>query len=353
MKKLKKILALVSVCLMSISMASCANTNIEQTQVTTTAKETTSLKETTLENTDKTTVDKEVSIGILQLIDHEALNGARDGFIASLKDAGYIEGENLTLDIQNAQGDQSNLKSMSQRFVNNNVDLILAISTPAAQSVASETTSIPILVTAVTDLVDAKLVDNNEKPGANITGTNDMNPIKDQIDLLKKLVPEAKTIGLLYTSGEPNSSLQADIAKSVAKELELEVIEKTVTTSNDVQQVAQSLVNKVDAIYIPTDNILASSMPMIADIAKTNKMPVICGEPNMVKSGGLATIGIDYYKLGYQTGNMAIRILKGEDVPADMPVESLKDMEYVINGQSANDIEITIPEDLKKYIFVE
>lgn len=349
MKKLKKILALASVCLMSISLVSCANTNTnnQQTQVTTTAKETNSTKEINSENTE---INKAVNIGILQLIDHEALNGARDGFIASLKDAGYVEGENLNLDIQNAQNDQSNLKSMSQRFVSNNVDLILAISTPAAQSVASETTSIPILVTAVTDLVDAKLVDSNEKPGANITGTNDMNPIKDQMDLLKKLVPEAKTIGLLYTSGEPNSSLQATIATTAAKELGLEVIEKTVTNSNDVQQVAQSLVTKVDAIYIPTDNILASSMPIVADIAKTNKMPVICGEPNMVKSGGLATIGIDYYKLGYQTGNMAIKILKDEAVPADMPVESLKDMEYVINEQSVNDIGITIPEDLKKYI---
>lgn len=348
MKKLKKILALASVCLMSISMASCTNTNTnnEPIQVTTT-KETNSTKEANSENTE---INKAVNIGILQLIDHDALNGARDGFIASLKDAGYVEGQNLNLDIQNAQGDQSNLKSMSQRFVSNNVDLILAISTPAAQSVASETTSIPILVTAVTDLVDAKLVDSNEKPGANITGTNDMNPIKDQIDLLKKLVPEAKTIGLLYTSGESNSSLQASIANDVAKELELEVIEKTVTTSNDVQQVAQSLVTKVDAIYIPTDNILASSMPIIADIAKTNKIPIICGEPNMVKSGGLATIGIDYYKLGYQTGNMALKILKGEAVPADMPIESLKDMEYIINEQSVNDIGITIPEDLKKYI---
>jgi len=300
--------------------------------------------------TETTVTAKKVNIGILQLVEHVALDSANTGFKDALKAGGYIEGENLTIDFQNAQADQSNLKTMSQRFVNNKVDLILAIATPAAQSVAAETETIPILVTAVTDLVDAKLVESNEKPNTNVTGTTDMNPIKEQIDLLVKLVPNAKKIGVLYTSSEDNSILQAGIAKQAIEALGLEYVEKTVTTSNDVQQVTQSLVGKVDAIYIPTDNILASAMPIVSDVTNTAKIPVICGEPNMVTAGGLATIGIDYYKLGYQTGEMAIRVLKGESKPADMPVESLKDMEYSINKATAEALGITIPKDLKQYV---
>lgn len=346
MKKVKNMVALLLTCIMGLSLAGCGGAKPE---TTTAAATTAAASETTTAAAKETEAAKKVSIGILQLVEHNALDSACQGFKDALKDGGYIEGQNLEIDFQNAQADQSNLKTMSQRFVNNKVDLILAIATPAAQSVAAETKDIPVLVTAVTDLVSAKLVESNEKPNTNVSGTTDMNPIKEQIDLLKKFAPNAKKVGVLYTSSEDNSILQAKIAKEAIEALGMEYVEKTVTSTNDVQQVTQSLVTKVDAIYIPTDNILASSMPIVSEAANAAKVPVICGEANMVTAGGLATLGIDYYKLGRQTGEMAIRVLKGEAKPAEMPVESLKDMEYTINKATAEAIGITIPEDLKQY----
>lgn len=357
--KFKNILALAAVCIMGLSGCS-SNSNNGQT----TSNETTTAAATESSSSNETSGSTEASsqasndtnssgmkkIGVIQSVEHPALDSAYKGFIYALEENGYVADETIEIDYQNAQDDQSNLKTISQRFVNNKVDLICAISTQSAQSVAAETSEIPIVVTAVTDLVDAKLVESNEKPNTNVTGTTDMNPIKEQIDLLKQLVPDVKTIGILYTSKESNSELQANIAKEAAENIGLAVEVKTVASSNDVQQVTQSIINKVDAIYIPTDNVFASSMPIVAEIANSNKVPVICGEANMVKSGGLATLGIDYYKLGRQTGDMAARILNGESKPQDMPVESLKDMEYTINKEAVDALGITIPEDLQQYV---
>ena len=294
--------------------------------------------------------EKNYKIGIIQYVEHPALDAAREGFVQALADNGFVDGQNITLDVQNAQADQSNLKTISQRFVNNKEDLILAIATPAAQSLASETTEIPVLGTAITDYVAAKLVDSNEAPGGNISGTTDMNPVKEQIDLLQKLVPGVKNVGLLYTSSEDNSVLQAGLVKEVCKALGLNVIEATVTSSNDVQQVTQSLVGKVDALYIPTDNVIASSMPIVSEITIEAKIPTICGEENMVLGGGLATIGIDYSKLGYQTGEMAVKILNGEAKISDMPIESQKEYAFTINGDFAEAIGLEIPADLAEYV---
>jgi putative ABC transport system substrate-binding protein len=338
-KKFKNICALMLTGVIGLSLAGCGGGTKTETTKAAAASTTAAGAATTAAAKDAKTDAKKVSIGILQLVEHNALDSACKGFKDALKAGGYVEGQNLTIDFQNAQADQSNLKTMSQRFVNNKVDLILAIATPAAQSVA-----------AVTDLVSAKLVESNTKPNTNVSGTNDMNPIKEQIDLLKKLAPKAKKVGVLYSSSEDNSILQAKVAKQAIEALGMEYVEKTVTSTNDVQQVTQSLVSKVDAIYIPTDNILASSMPIVSEAANAAKIPVICGESNMVKAGGLATIGIDYYKLGLQTGQMAIKVLKGEAKPATMPVESLKDMEYTINKATAEKIGITIPDDLKQYV---
>lgn len=293
---------------------------------------------------------KKHSIGIIQLADHVALDSAREGFIAALKDNGYVDGQNITIDYQNAQGDQTNLSTISDRFVSNKVDLILGIATPAVQAVAGKTTEIPILGTAVTDYVAARLVDSNEAPGGNISGTNDMNPIKDQIDLLVKLVPDAKTVGVLYTSSEDNSIVQAKIAKEVIESKGLVYTEVTVTNTNDVQQAVQSIVEKCDAIYIPTDNTFASAMPVVHGVTSQSKTPVICGEAGMVENGGLATLGINYYDLGYQTGLMAVKILKGEAKPATMPIESASGFDFAINGEVAEEIGLSIPDDLKPYI---
>jgi len=290
------------------------------------------------------------TIGIIQYVEHVALDSSREGFVDALSDNGYVDGENIEIDVQNAQADQSNLSTISDRFVSNKVDLVLAIATPAAQSIAGKTTEIPILGTAITDYEAAKLVKSNEAPGGNVSGTTDMNPIKEQIELLVKLVPDAETVGVIYTSSEDNSIVQAAIAKEVIEELGLTYTEVTVTNSNDVQQATQYIVEKCDAIYLPTDNVLASSMPIVNGVTVESKTPVICGESGMVEGGGLATLGINYYDLGYKTGLMAVKVLKGEAEPATMPIESADGFDFAINGAVAEAIGLEIPEDLSEYV---
>lgn len=291
--------------------------------------------------------EKEVKIGIIQIVEHQALDSARQGFLEALKENGYEEGKNLKVDYQNAQGDQSTLNSIATKFASSKPDLILAIATPSAQAMASVTSDIPILITAVTDPVDAKLADSLEKPGHNITGTTDMNPVKEQFELLKKLVPQAQKVGVIYNAGEPNSVTQVKIAKTVSKDLKIELVEATVTTSADVLQASQSLVGKVDAIYVPTDNMVVSAAESVIQVANKNKIPVISGESSVVDKGGLATIGIDYKTLGKQTGEMAVKVLKGAK-PADMPIEGQKTFDTVINKNIVDLLAIKIPDDVAK-----
>lgn len=291
---------------------------------------------------------KTFKIGVVQLVEHNALDAANKGFIEGLKERGYEEGKNITVDQQNAQADQSNLKNIAERFVSDKDDLICAIATPAAQTVANATKSIPIVGTAITDYKSAKLVASDEKPGANVTGTSDMNPIKEQIDLILKLFPNTKTIGTVYSSSEVNSEIQVKMMKEYAESKGLKVELATVSTVNDIQQAAQSLVGKVDVFYEPTDNVIASAMPTLTTITDPAKIPVICGEPNMVKAGGLITYGIDYYKLGIQTGQMAADILDGKSKPADMAIETAKDLKITVNKKEADALGITIPDDILK-----
>lgn len=259
-------------------------------------------------------------IGVVQLMQHGALDQANQGMIDGLKDNGFEEGKNLEIDQQNAQGDQSNLQSISQQFVSNEVDLILAIATPAAQVMASATEEIPIVGTAITSYVDAGLVQSDEAPGTNVTGTSDMNPVEAQINLLLQLVPDAKTVGTIYTASEKNSEVQVDILKSVCEAKGLTVEERTISSVNDIQQAAQSLVNEVDVLWLPTDNNVASAMPQVVGVTDEAGLATICGEESMVRAGGTATYGFSYYKLGYNAGVMAAQILKGESVPAEMPI---------------------------------
>lgn len=286
-------------------------------------------------------------IGICQLVQHDALDASYNGFVDGLKEAGYIDGENITLDYQNAQGEQANCTTIANKLVTDNSDLILAIATPAAQACANATKDIPILITAVTDPAGSKIVASNEAPGGNVTGTSDLTPIKEQMDLLVQLVPSAKKIAILYNSSESNSKIQADIAKEAATALGLETQDATVSSTNEVQQVVQSLVGKVDAIYAPTDNMIASSMATVAMVANENNLPVICGEEGMVSEGGLATYGINYYELGKQTAAQAVKILKGEAKPADMPIEYLENVNLTINKEVADKLGITIPKELE------
>lgn len=294
--------------------------------------------------------DDVIHIGVIQYVQHVALDAARDGFIQALADNGYVDGENIQLDIQNAQADASNLSTISDRFVGNNVDLVLAIATPAAQTIAGKTTDIPILGTAITDYEVARLVDSNEVPGGNVSGTTDMNPVADQIALLKELFPDAQTVGTLYTSNEDNSILQAQMAKDAIEALGMKYIEATVTNSNDVQQATQSLVGNCDALYIPTDNVFASTMPVVSAITVEAKLPVFCAEDGMVRSGGLVTLGLSYYKLGYQTGLMALRLFEGEDI-STMPIEGANTFDYSFNQTIADEIGYVIPEAYAEYAF--
>lgn len=291
--------------------------------------------------------DDRIKIGIVQLVEHPALDASYKGFVEVLAKNGYVDSKNIKIDYQNAQGDQANCVTIAQKFVNEKVDLILAIATPAAQAVANLTDSIPILVTAVTDPESAKLVKSNALPGTNVSGTSDLTPCEAQINLLKKIVPNAKTVGMLYCSSEQNSVFQIDLAKKACDKVGLKYVDATVSSSNEIQQVTQSLVGKVDAIYSPTDNMIAAGMATVAQVANENKIPTIVGEEGMVISGGLATYGIDYYELGKQTGTMAVSILKDGAKPQEMPIQYLENCTLSVNEETLSKLGLTLPEDLK------
>ena len=293
--------------------------------------------------------DDTIKIGILQQLEHPSLDQSREGFIQALADNGYVDGENIVIDYQNAQADQYNLSNMADRLVSNKSDLILAIATGAAQTVAGKTSDIPVLITAVTDPVDAGVVNSMENPGTNVSGTSDASPMKEQLELLLTLKDKVKTVVLLYTSSEDNSVLQISQAKAILDDMKVAYVEQTVTNSNDVQQAVQSLVNKCDAIYIPTDNVLASSMALVADITWPAGIPVVTGAESMVTDGGLATLGLSYYNLGYQTGEMAVKVLEGADI-STMPVETQKEYAYIVNGDAVKAMGITLPAELAQYV---
>jgi len=289
--------------------------------------------------------EETLKLGIIQIVEHPALDASRQGFLEVLEENGYVDGDNLVVDYKNAQGDQATLKTIAQKFATDQVDMVLAIATPSAQTMAGESQDIPILITAVTDPVAANLVESNEKPGTNVTGTTDMTPIKEQLEFLQKLAPDTKKVGIIYNSSEVNSEVQAKIAKEVAPGLGLELVEATVTNSAEVMQVTQSLVGKVDAFYVPTDNTIASSIASVVTVAEENKIPLVVSEKGMVEGGAIGTIGIDYYKLGRQTGEMALRVIEGDD-PASMPIESLNDIDIVINPGAAERMGVELPQEI-------
>ncbi len=291
-------------------------------------------------------------IGVVQFVQHEALDRANQGFVDALKDNGFVDGENIRIDQQNANADSSTLATIADSFIAQKVDLALAIATPAAQMMMGKTETIPILGTAITDYVEAKLAKTNEEPGYNVSGTTDMNPIVQQIELLKTLVPGAQTVGLLYTGSEDNSVLQARIAVEAIEALGMKWVEVKVNNSNDVQQAAQSLADQCDVLYVPTDNVAASAMPIIAEVMTEKKIPIICGESGMVRAGGTATLGINYYNLGYQTGLMAIEVLGGAYV-SKMPIQAQTEFDYAFNLEAAAAIGLEIPQDLLDQAKVE
>ena len=284
-----------------------------------------------------------VKVGILQLMEHPSLNTIRESIIEGLEEAGYVDGENMLIDYQNGQNDMTIMKTAAQTFVANECDVIIAIATPAAQAVLSETTEIPIVFAAVTDPVDAGLVDSLEQPGGNVTGTSDEVSAEMIMNLAEEITPGFKTIGALYSSGEDNSASVIAGLKEYADAKGLKVVESAVTNSSEVQQAAQYLADKVDVVYSPIDNTVASAMAVATEVFNSQKIPFYVSADSMVADGGLATYGIDYTVLGKETGAMVAQVLGGED-PAGIPVKKMSDMSVYINKNTADAIGVEFPQ---------
>lgn len=284
-------------------------------------------------------------IGIIQYFEHPALDEATRGFEDYLKENGY---EGAQFDFNSAQGELANCTSIAQKLVNDNVNLIFAVGTQAAQSAANETKDIPIVLAAVTNPEGAGLVASNEKPGGNVTGASDLNPVEDQIRLIKEILPDAKKVGLIYCNAEVNSIYQIEMAKKACEDEGLETIEATVTDSNQIQQIVESLNSEVDALYVPTDNLLADNMVTVSQTAAQYGIPCIVGEEGMVKNGGLATYGISYYELGKLAGAQAADILAGKSEPKDMAVQfiSADKCTLTLSQKAAEKLNITIPQSV-------
>ena len=281
-------------------------------------------------------------IGISQFITHQSLDATREGFVDELARQGYVEGKNIEIDLQNAQGEQRNLKTISQQLAESS-DVVLAIATPSAQSLANTTQTTPVIFSAVTDPVSAKLVETREHPGGNVTGTSDQSSdaISTQINLIKKVLPKAKTIGILYTQSEPNSVVQKDEAKRLLEEKGFTVVEKTILDSNNVKAAAESLMTEVDMVFVPTDNIISSTMETVKQVSIKHKVPVFVGSTEMIAGGGLYNYGTNYEELGRQTARMLIRVLKGEK-PENIAVELPEKLELHTNQEMADALGIDI-----------
>ena len=292
-------------------------------------------------NESANTDDNTTNIGVIQLAEHPALDQSYEGFMQALKDAGV----DAQIEMKNAQGDPSNCETIVTKFVNDQVDLILAIATNAAQAAANATETIPVVLTAVTDPEFSGLVDSNEHPGHNVTGTSDLTPVEAQIDLLREILPDAQNVAILFNGAEDNSIFQADMAEKAINAKGMKTEKVSVSELNQIQSIVESLVGKVDAIYIPTDNLLAEGMATVSMITNENKIPVIVGEEGMVTNGGLATYGLSYFNLGYKAGEMAVEILNGAN-PAEMAIGYLpaEDCELIINMETVKELGLTIPD---------
>ncbi len=297
---------------------------------------------------DSTKSEDKIKIGILQLVEHDALDAARLGFIDGLEEHGLVDGENIILDYENAQGEQSNCYLLANKLVNKSTDLVLAIGTPVAQAMANVSKDIPILVTAITSPEAAGLVESNENPNTNITGTSDLAPVKKQINLIKELKPSTESIGILFCSNEVNSAYQAELAIKEIEKLGLKSQVFTVSQSSEVNQIVQDMIVSVDAIYTPTDNMMASTMPTISGIATLAGIPIVCGETNVVHKGAIGTFGMDYYKLGKLTAHQAYEILMNDKMPQYMPIEYLEENQLTLNADIINMLNIRVPDKLIK-----
>ncbi|HEL2057120.1 TPA: ABC transporter substrate-binding protein [Streptococcus suis] len=299
-------------------------------------------QEETTSSTDQT---QTVKVGVLQYVTHDSLDEIYKGIVAGLKEAGYDDTSNLAIDFMNAEGDQSQVQTMSKKLVDNGNQLLIGIATPAAQGLANATTELPIIMGAVTDPVGANLVTDLNKPGGNITGVSDQTPVADEIELIKAITPDAKTIGVLYSSNEDNSKSQVAEFKTAAEAAGYTVIEYAVPSSNEIASTVEVATSKVDVLFTPVDNTIASAFSTVVSVANKTKTPVYTSVEDMVEGGGIASVTLSQYDLGVATGKMAAKILDGAD-PATTPVEIFNEGSVVVNKTVADELGLTIPADI-------
>nr|WP_137391616.1 ABC transporter substrate-binding protein [Rhodoligotrophos defluvii] len=291
--------------------------------------------------------EEPVSVKLSYIVDHPAIEAAKNGILAALNKAGYVDGKTMALEVQSAQGNMSTQAQINSKFVGDKPDLIIAISTPSAQTAMAATKDIPIVFAAVTDPLAAGLVDSYEAPGRNLTGASDMTPIDKHMELVRRIVPDVATIGVIYNGGEANSVAQVEVVKAEAAKAGLKVVEATATQSSAVLDAARSLVGKVDAIYVPTDSTVVSAIEAVARVGGEADIPVIAGDTGSVERGAIAALGFDYFDIGLAAGDYAVAVLKGES-PAKLPVRFIDRLQLYLNPKAAAAMGVTLPDSLVK-----
>ncbi|HFR3797862.1 TPA: tryptophan ABC transporter substrate-binding protein [Streptococcus suis] len=295
--------------------------------------------------TETGTESQTVKIGVLQYVTHASLDEIYKGIEAGLKEGGYDKDVNLEIDFMNAEGDQSQVQTMSKKLVDNGNELLIGIATPAAQGLANATNDLPIIMGAVTDPVGANLVADLKNPGGNITGVSDQTPVADTIDLIKQITPEAKTIGALFSSNEDNSKAQVTEFKAAAEAAGYEVIEYAVPSSNEIASTVEVASTKVDAFFTPVDNTIASAFSTVVSAANKSKKPIYTSVEDMVEGGGIASVTLSQFDLGVATGKMAAKVLDGAKT-ADTPVEVFNQGTVVVNQKVADELGLTLPAEI-------
>ncbi|MFD1471969.1 tryptophan ABC transporter substrate-binding protein [Companilactobacillus mishanensis] len=302
------------------------------------------------ENSTKNKIPK---VGVLQLLSHPALDQINKGLDDTLKKHGYVNGKNIQIIFQNAQGDQSNLRTISKQFVQDNVDVAVGIATPSVQSLKNATSTTPIVMGAVTDPKGFGIVKDNQHPGGNITGVSDQAPLADQLKLMKQIMPDLHNIGIIYTSSDMSATTETKKMKKLAEAQGIKVSVSSISNVNDLEQVSTSLSQHVQAIFVPTDNTIASGMKLLSSIAAKQNVPVFPAADTMVKDGGLATLGLSQYELGEKAGEDVVQILKHGKKPADMPITFIKKGHLIINEKMARKLNITFPDSVLKKAHTE
>ncbi|HFR3355079.1 TPA: tryptophan ABC transporter substrate-binding protein [Streptococcus suis] len=321
------------------------NKNLLATIVALTVMVVAALFMTQKEQNNSSTSTEKVKIGVLQFVTYDSLDEIYKGIKAGLEEGGYTTTDNLEIDFMNAEGDQSQVQTMSKKLVDNGNELLIGIATPAAQGLANATTELPIIMGAVTDPVGANLVTDLKNPGGNITGVSDQTPVADAVSLIKEITPDAKTIGVLYSSNEDNSKIQVAEFKAAAEEAGYTVLEYAVASSNEIAATVEVASSKADVLFTPVDNTVASAFSTVVSVANKTKTPIFTSVEDMVEGGGIASVTLSQYDLGVATGKMAAKILDGAN-PADTPVQIFNEGTVVVNQKVAKELGITLSDDV-------